>query len=348
MSYKESHQRASDLATQALEQMEQLEIAPHPDNYELWYAYNAEIDANLSHQLAMLLENAGAFDPQNYEKLKGSFLSKETSELLQATSESVDSAIATALTTIDAASSNTREYSDKLAGFSGDLETADADQVRTLVADAVADAQQAMARNSELEAQLKGASERIEELRDSLEDARRASETDGLTGLPNRRAFDLGLEAEVERARADRTPLTLLIADVDHFKAFNDNFGHRVGDEVLKVVARVMKSLLKGRDKPARYGGEEFCVILPTTDLEGAMSVAEQIRQTIGAKALKSARTGKSYGQITISLGCASLTPQDSIGSLIERADAALYFAKNNGRNQVASEKEVAQARKAS
>lgn len=348
MSYKESHKQAMQVAEQALDQMQALEIAPHPDNYELWYAYHADFDADLSFKLARMLEDAAQFNPDSYRSIKEGFLGKETSELLHSTSERVDSAISTALSSIDAASHDTQDYGDKLANFSGDLDTARPEEIKTLVAKAKADTEEAIARNAKLEEELKGASDRISELRDNLDDARRASETDGLTGLPNRRSFDLGLAAELERARAEHTPLTLLIADVDHFKNFNDSFGHRVGDEVLKVVARVMKSLLKGADKPARYGGEEFCVILPATNMQGGYAVAEQIRKAIGAKALKSARTGKHYGQITISIGCASLMPGDTGDSLLERADAALYFAKNSGRNQTCTEEDVGAAREAS
>jgi len=158
--------------------------------------------------------------------------------------------------------------------------------------------------------------------------------------LPNRRAFDLGLEAEIVRAREDRTTLTLLITDVDHFKRFNDSYRHRLGGKVLKLVGRVMKSMLKGRDIPARYGGEEFCIILPTTDLKGGV-VAEQLRKTIAAKVLKSAKTGQSYGNVTLSIGAALLQATDTMETIVEQTDAALYLAKHSGRNRVAIVKDL-------
>ncbi|MGZ0187266.1 MAG: GGDEF domain-containing protein [Alphaproteobacteria bacterium] len=344
MSYKEAYALATDIADQAREQMVSLEIAPYPDNYEVWYAYHAGIDAELSRKLTGLLENIDQFDPGAYQSIKNSYLGEETSQLLQSASDSVESLIAGALTSIGAASSNVKDYGSSLEGFSGDLEKADPKEIRSLVAKVMADTKDVMTRNAKLEADLQTSGSRIEALRDSLDDARRASETDGLTGLPNRRAFDLGFEAEIDRAREDRTPLTLLMTDVDHFKKFNDTFGHRVGDEVLKLVGRVMKSLLKGRDTPARCGGEEFCVILPTTGVPGGIAVGEQIRKAIGAKALKSARTGQSYGQITLSIGCATLNETDTADTLIERADAALYYAKNNGRNRTCSEIDLAES----
>lgn len=341
MSYKENMERASAVASEALEQMGELEIAAHPDNYEIWYAYHAGIDAELSRQLGDLLDNIDEFDPFSYNEIKQSYLGEDTNQLLQSASESVEDAIGKALHSIGAASHNAKDYGDKLAGFSGDLQGAQPEQINALVKKAMLDANEVMARNAALEQELNAATADIEKLRGNLDDARRASETDGLTGLPNRRAFDLGLDEEMARAEEDRTPLTLLIADVDHFKRFNDSFGHRVGDEVLKLVGRVMKSMLKGRDIPARYGGEEFCVILPTTELKGGITVAEQIRKTIGAKILKSAKTGQNYGNVTLSIGVACLRPTDSMESLVERADAALYFAKHSGRNRVATEQDL-------
>ena len=347
MAYKETSDRAAKLAAKAMEQMETLQLPPYPDNYEVWYAYHGDLDADLSRQLKAMLDNADEFDPKAYRDIKQAFLGEETTKILRNASDGVEAMIASALTSIDAASTNARDYGDKLADFSGGLDDASKDDIRSLVGKVLADTREVIARNASLENELKEAGEKIEKLRDSLDDARRVSETDGLTDLPNRRAFDLGLEAEMERARHDRTPLTLLIADVDHFKKFNDAYGHRVGDEVLKLVGRVLRSLVKGRDKPARYGGEEFCILLPTTDLKGAAAVAEQVRKAISAKALKSARTGQNYGQITLSLGCAALHGGDTAASLIDRADAALYLAKTYGRNRVCTEQDLDDARKA-
>lgn len=342
MTYREDSVQAAALARRALDHMERLSITPHPDNFEVWYAFVAGIDAELTRTLSAMLDDQPEFDAASYLEIKRSFLGAETTELLNSASESVDSMIASALSSLDAASNNARDYGAKLADFTGCLAIdIEQDSVRKLIAGLIAETRAVMSRNTELESELTDASDRIERLRDNLEDARRASETDGLTSLPNRRAFDLGLEAEIERARQEDTPLTLLVADVDHFKRFNDTFGHRVGDEVLKLFSRILRSLLKGRDKPARYGGEEFFALLPATDLEGAHSVAEQVRKTVSVKALKSARTGQSYGQITVSIGVAELTADDTSASLIDRGDAAMYLAKTTGRNRTCTQDDL-------
>jgi diguanylate cyclase (GGDEF)-like protein len=163
----------------------------------------------------------------------------------------------------------------------------------------------------------------------------RVAATDALTGLANRRAFDHRLEQEWRRAQREHTPLALLFMDIDHFKRFNDTYGHATGDEVLAVVAeRILSGTRRAVDLAARYGGEEFAVILPNTTLQGAAKVAEKIRKRVEAAGL--AHEGSERGQVTISIGCAACRPPDEGGSaLLAAADAQLYAAKAAGRNRV-------------
>ena len=152
---------------------------------------------------------------------------------------------------------------------------------------------------------------------------------DGLTGIKNRRAFGQRLEEEVARATRYSLPLTLLMLDVDHFKSYNDTFGHPEGDEVLKQVARTLEHCARETDLVARYGGEEFVVLLPQTDAAGALTIAERIRRAI-------LETEWSRRSVTVSVGVAHLLPVVDTGShLIARADRALYQSKAGGRNRV-------------
>ena len=128
------------------------------------------------------------------------------------------------------------------------------------------------------------------------------------------------------------------MTDIDHFKAFNDNFGHLTGDQVLRLVAMSVKANVKGQDTAARYGGEEFAIILPNTVLRSAITVADHIRKAVMTKELMKRSTGEHLGRITISLGVATLRKGDTIASLIERADSCLYAAKRHGRNRVMCE----------
>jgi diguanylate cyclase (GGDEF)-like protein len=167
----------------------------------------------------------------------------------------------------------------------------------------------------------------------------RLSAVDGLTGIPNRRCFDDTLAREWRRSQRNRQPLSLLLADVDHFKEFNDTYGHQVGDDCLKAVARSLAGCLnRATDLVARYGGEEFAVVLPDTDEHGARAVAELMRDAVAALAVPHSASSVA-GHVTLSLGVASCVPgnepEASAESLLGDADKALYEAKRGGRNRV-------------
>ncbi|WP_285020008.1 GGDEF domain-containing protein [Novosphingobium sp. fls2-241-R2A-195] len=163
-----------------------------------------------------------------------------------------------------------------------------------------------------------------------------ASRQDHLTGLLNRRGFDAALHREVRRARRSATPLSLLIIDIDWFKAYNDNLGHQEGDRCLGLVADALGTCLRrASDLACRYGGEEFVLILPETDAKGAVAVAANCQQAIHTLAI--AHPASAYGRLTTSIGIVAAQalsiPVDPTG-LFAQADTALYRAKNNGRNR--------------
>ena len=167
----------------------------------------------------------------------------------------------------------------------------------------------------------------------------RLSSVDGLTGISNRRQFDESLAREWARSLRSAAPLSLLMCDVDYFKQYNDLYGHQAGDECLIAVARVLQSRVKRpADVAARYGGEEFAIVLPDTDKDGAISVAETVRE--GIAELKMRHEGAKIGMLSISIGVASViaTRESSAAEmLLAAADAALYAAKQKGRNRVES-----------
>ncbi len=160
--------------------------------------------------------------------------------------------------------------------------------------------------------------------------------TDALTGIPNRRSFDIALDRECRRAKRARKSVAVIVADVDHFKSYNDRYGHQAGDECLRRVAQAMSEVVqRPGDLLARYGGEEFAVILPDTDKAGAILVAENIRRAVEAQAIP--HPGSSKGLVTISVGVSWMwMERDNIGpALLQEADQSLYEAKHNGRNCV-------------
>ena len=160
---------------------------------------------------------------------------------------------------------------------------------------------------------------------------------DGLTGIPNRRHFDDRLDAEWRRCARLGSPLSVVAIDIDHFKLFNDTYGHQAGDEVLRSVAQAASACVsRPGDVLARTGGEEFICLLPHAQREGATAVAERIRQAVGA--LEIPHTGSDIGRVTVSLGVASVHPDqaDTSADLLRAADRALYRAKADGRDRVA------------
>ncbi|RJX81427.1 PleD family two-component system response regulator [Pseudomonas sp. LS-2] len=166
----------------------------------------------------------------------------------------------------------------------------------------------------------------------------RLMNSDGLTGLSNRRHFDEYLELEWRRAIREQTQLSLMMIDVDYFKAYNDNFGHLEGDEALRQVAKAIRaSSSRPSDLPARYGGEEFALVLPNTSPGGARLLAEKLRQTVASMNIPHIAPSEG-ASLTVSIGLATIVPP--VGShsrqLIQSADQGLYAAKHNGRNQVA------------
>jgi diguanylate cyclase (GGDEF)-like protein len=164
--------------------------------------------------------------------------------------------------------------------------------------------------------------------------------SDGLTGIANRRHFDVAMEKEHRRAKRGGTPLSLLMIDIDHFKAYNDHYGHQKGDQCLIQVAAALAGMLKRPcDLMARYGGEEFAMILPETDVDQAMLMAEAIRARTQELAIPHERNTDSSQLITVSIGIATQkmdAPVD-VEALIGAADRALYQAKRNGRNLIAA-----------
>ena len=166
-----------------------------------------------------------------------------------------------------------------------------------------------------------------------MEKLQRLAITDGLTKLHNSRSFYSQLEVEVDRFNRYKHPLSLLLLDIDHFKWYNDNYGHLEGDKVLVRISQLIKACLRKLDTAYRYGGEEFTVILPETSDEEAVLVAERIRKTIEAEKF-TPETGTELG-ITISIGAAQYAPEEQLSTFIQRADKAMYVSKEKGRNRV-------------
>ena len=194
---------------------------------------------------------------------------------------------------------------------------------------------QAMAREAELLQMVRERTQQLEEANRRLE---ALSYTDPLTNLSNRRAFDEALDVEWRRGVRSKKPIALLMIDIDHFKSFNDTYGHPAGDSCLVSVAAALGSVVRrAADTLARYGGEEFVALLPETDAPGVSAIAERMRAAVEALNIPNARAVS--GRVTVSVGHAALVPNAAggVATLMAAADVALYQAKRGGRNRVAA-----------
>jgi diguanylate cyclase len=337
---QDEHERTLAFAEIALGQIKALGQSAAPRNFEIWYHYATGYNQQLNQQINETLAKNGTLSETDLEQIYDTYLSESRfGERIDTVGTRVLDEIKHVISTIDAAAGSATDYSRNLNLASEKLAQAkDGEALRAVIEHLVQGAKDMESSNKKLEARLDASRQEIEQLQHNLEAVRTESLTDPLTTLANRKYFDAVLAQSIDEAMAKNEPLSLLMADIDDFKSFNDRFGHLTGDQVLRLVALSMKQNVKGQDVAARYGGEEFVIALPNTPLPSAMAMAEHIRRSVMTKELMKRSSGERLGRVTISIGVAMLRPTDNAPLLIERADKCLYAAKRNGRNRVICE----------
>ena len=335
--------RALQYARKALTLMNEKGIDPNPTNYAVWYHYvagdvkelNAEIDGILSKRLVVITDDVNTY---LYNKFVLSSLREEEKAIGDA-SQNTQTVLSEIMEVIHRFRDDTATYNTQVDKHVNKLSQKITDptlaaMAKEIIHQAAAIRESGVALNSKLEA----SKQEVVKLRTNLEKITNESSRDFLTGVANRRAFENKLEELTKWAKENNGDLCLLMIDIDHFKKFNDTFGHLIGDEVLKKVGRALFDCVKGKDFVARYGGEEFAVLLPQTPLAGGLIVAENIRKNIAETGLIRKDTGQSIGDVRVSIGVARYRESDSVALFISRADEALYRSKTGGRNRVTPE----------
>ncbi len=321
-------------------------VPPHPQNFEIWFNYASGHNPDLKKSMDDLISSGDGFNGEHTDELYAQFFSIMAEGIQVSEAANIlDDQLQRLMSALNDADGNTQNFGTALAEFTGALQTGGEGDLRAALAQVVTATTEMRSRNSTLETQLEDSVGEIRQLRDDLDTMRHEAFTDALTGIANRKMFDHELMRLAAESREAQSELCLLMLDIDHFKQFNDNYGHQIGDQVLKLLAATVKECVKGRDIPARYGGEEFSVILPATDLQSAVTLAEQIRQAIGSKKVVNKQTNQDLGRITVSIGAGQFVAGEPLGELIRRADEAMYLAKNTGRNRVASEEGISHTR---
>ncbi|PTQ11646.1 GGDEF domain-containing protein [Sphingomonas oleivorans] len=308
-------------------------LEPTPANYSLAHRYQAAEDSSFNHLVDRAIEAAGgltavaaaAIIAQRSVELSASDLARIIADaqdrLMQVSS------------LIERSDADVRAYGAALEDNAATLEAGTPPE--QAVATLIALTRSMIAKTRTVEEHLRRTGDEICELRESLAEAQDRASRDPLTGLPNRRALDARLMAATEAAQRSEHPFTICICDIDHFKSFNDTYGHQIGDEVIKFVASALARDGDGRLFAARYGGEEFVLLFEGVDAITAGAEIDRIRTALAARELKITATGQALGRLTFSAGIAGLGPDESASAVLQRADQALYAAKRAGRNRV-------------
>lgn len=337
MRYHDSIEQSAEFLRLALPLMSRQAAALNPLAYAVWYEYVSGINPTLRARIDELTADGKSLDDQQTTDLFRRYVSDIDHDTAKRVGNELQKVMIEVSESAANAGAKAGEFGRSLEEWSSDLASSPdpalptADHLTALI-----EHTRGMQESVEtLKNRLDESQREIEELRQEVERAREAALADGLTGLANRRGFDLALNECVTRLDPDDVGPSLLIADIDHFKSINDRFGHLFGDKVIRAVARVLQDSVKGRDTAARYGGEEFVVLLPNTPLEGARVVAEQIRATVESCRITRSDNHEPIEAVTISLGVAHFAVGETCDQVLTRADRALYRSKETGRNRV-------------
>jgi diguanylate cyclase len=331
------------LAAIALQQIAALRHPADPPSFDIWYTYASGRDPMLNQAINALQERKGTISVADIDHIYHQRLAGRETAKLEDVGAKIGEELNKVQDTIDAGITLTTRYERNLVDASGKFGLVQSTEcLRKIIESLSAETRAIEIENHNIKDQLFAYRREIYELKQTIESMRTENLVDPLTSLGNRKQFDISLHSAMRECAQECSAMSLLLCDIDHFKQFNDTFGHLVGYHVLRLVGLTIKQSVRGKDVAIRYGGEEIAVILPRTPLHDARFVAEKIREAVTEKELVRRSTGQSMGRITISIGVAQLKSGDSADELVERVDRCLYAAKRNGRNRVVCENELA------
>ncbi len=334
-------------ARHCLSLMSEHQVTPTPSNYCLWYHYIAGSLPSLKQDMDQALAKGGFRLEDGVRLFEKYFGTDRETKGLERIGNDLTDTIANVIKQIGDAGQNSQIFGNQLRDFDGSLRTVadkDGKGVQEIVSRLIQATQDMARQNRDLQEQLEGSSAQVTSLRDHLQQVRNEAMQDGLTGVGNRRCFDLKLVEHSKLALQSSAELCVVLIDIDHFKRFNDTYGHRVGDQVLRVVGAQLKAAASTNDVPARYGGEEFALLLPDCPLTKATERADRLRRALAEQYLRNKQTGECFGQVTVSIGVARYRANEPLEDFMGRADTALYRAKRQGRNCVIAEAPQASA----
>ena len=336
MDYQQDIGQAQEIARLVFPLMTRLQIPMNPLNYALWYEYQLGRSEQLVAELEKIESGATAYDPEQAKTLFLRYVATPGVETLEKIETEVCRLLADIVQIVIDAGLDLTKYSALLKSCTSRLKNADdVRDIRKVVRTLLSDTQNMSESNRHVAGALKDRAAEIDMLRAELDRVRQEAIHDPLTGLSNRRAFDERLADSLDETLKELKSICLLMIDVDHFKNINDKHGHQIGDKILQYIASVLKKNFKGKDLVARFGGDEFAVIVENAPSAGVHNVAETVRKLVDESNLKRTDTGEPLGDVTVSIGYECARSGDTPDKLLDRADKALYQAKQKGRNRV-------------
>lgn len=340
MSSEQDRNRSLALGEVVLGQIKSHGIAAVPRNYEIWYNYTAGSDPRLRDALEAAMSREETLSQSQLDAIFSTFFTHERiQEGIDAVGTRFCAHIDTIVQSLDEATGQTGIFAADLAGASKRLASSTSvEALQATLEELLVSTRAVESNNRALKQRIQQSVDEAQQLQIELHTVRTESFIDALTTLWNRKFYNKAITKNVAEAHKNGTALSLIVIDIDHFKKFNDTYGHLTGDQVLHLVGFSLKQHLKGKDLACRFGGEEFVLILPETPLKAATAVAEHVRRLVMGKELIKKSSNENLGRVTLSLGVASLRGEDTVTSLYERADQCLYAAKRSGRNKVVCE----------
>jgi diguanylate cyclase len=340
--FSESLEQAHKFHNGALEFLKEFEVPPNPTNYAIAYEYTAKRNPALNDEIDVHLTRTGGLDGYILADLFERYFLMDHTDEIDGYIANLHEIFMNALDGVDGASEGVSEFGRVLEAQRGKLEgNPGIDSVQSIVSTLMEATEQAHASNQQLQSHLEDTQKETSQMREELEQLRQEAVTDGLTGLYNRKELNNRLDELLVKEYEPEKPLSVLMLDIDHFKKINDNFGHQIGDEVIRRVAKTVQEHAQGDSFAARYGGEEFALVMPETDINRAVEIGTSINKEVSKLVLVRRATKERLPPVSISVGAASFKDGEGQDDLLGRADEALYFAKNNGRNQVISDMEL-------
>lgn len=331
--YPEETRESASLLKQAVPLMMRHDIPPNPLHYALWYTYSKGQEPELNRRMDKIVKDFDSFPPETATKLFRDYIIRGELEEARAGQQQVIELVDDIEDDVSRSVIGSHNYQASLEQGLAALQEPIIDDLPTVLSELQQSTQLMQDQQEKFLYRLRAAQDEIQHLRGQLERAHLAATLDSLTRVFNRHAFTRLLEQTLS---SDHQGVALVMLDIDHFKQFNDQYGHPLGDRVLQHVGQLLRDLLPPRAIAARYGGEEFCVILRECfDTASAHAFAELLRLKIQSLRIKVRRTDQVLDSVTASFGFALAEADDNLESLLTRADDALYQAKRNGRNQV-------------